>query len=164
MAHPWHIVPVWIWVFTSAMSQKSFTTLENKVTLYNHGGGLVWHAWIKLKTGEWWEQIGLLRLYSSHQLSDNLRYLSLLGINLAHHIRHQKHTDKNCHWLGLRHKKMVVPAQHMLVDPLADQSSSDLSTPLEAQDIYLSKKSCQQEPFTFYSYKENSRLCYGLIR
>jgi len=36
------------------MPQKSFTILENKVTLYNRGGGTVWHARIKLKTGEWW--------------------------------------------------------------------------------------------------------------
>ena len=36
------------------MTQKSFTILENKVTLYNRGGGSVWHARIKLKTGEWW--------------------------------------------------------------------------------------------------------------
>jgi len=36
------------------MTQKSFTILENKVTLYNRGGGLVWHARIKLKAGEWW--------------------------------------------------------------------------------------------------------------
>ena len=36
------------------MSQKSFTILENKVTLYNRGGGSIWHARIKLKTGEWW--------------------------------------------------------------------------------------------------------------
>jgi len=36
------------------MQQKSFTILENKVTLYNRGGGSVWHARIKLKTGEWW--------------------------------------------------------------------------------------------------------------
>ncbi len=36
------------------MPQKSFTILENKVTLYNRGGGSIWHARIKLKTGEWW--------------------------------------------------------------------------------------------------------------
>jgi hypothetical protein len=36
------------------MPQKSFTILENKVTLYNRSGGSVWHARIKLKTGEWW--------------------------------------------------------------------------------------------------------------
>jgi len=36
------------------------------------------------------------------------------------------------YWLGLRLKKMVVAAKHMLVDPLADQPSSDLPTLLEA--------------------------------
>jgi len=36
------------------MPQKSFTNLENKVTLYNRDGGSIWHARIKLKTGEWW--------------------------------------------------------------------------------------------------------------
>ena len=36
------------------MPQKSVTILENKVTLYNRGGGSIWHARIKLKTGEWW--------------------------------------------------------------------------------------------------------------
>jgi hypothetical protein len=36
------------------MSQKSFTILENKVTLYYRDGGSIWHARIKLKTSEWW--------------------------------------------------------------------------------------------------------------
>jgi len=45
------------------------------------------------------------------------------------------------YWLGLRLKKMVVPAQHMLVDPLADQPSSDLPTLLEAQGHYQQKES-----------------------
>jgi hypothetical protein len=36
------------------MPQKSFTILENKVTLYNRGGDSFWHARIKLKTVEWW--------------------------------------------------------------------------------------------------------------
>ena len=53
------------------------------------------------------------------------------------------------YWLGLRLKKMVVPAQHMLVDPLADQPSSDLPTLLEAQDIYLSTKGVNKNPLFF---------------
>ena len=53
------------------------------------------------------------------------------------------------YWLGLRLKKMVVPAQHMLVDPLADQPSSDLPTLLEAQDIYLSTKGINKNPLFF---------------
>jgi integrase len=53
------------------------------------------------------------------------------------------------YWLGLRLKKMVVPAQHLLVDPLADQPSSDLPTLLEAQDIYLSTKGVNKNPLFF---------------
>jgi integrase len=53
------------------------------------------------------------------------------------------------YWLGLRLKKMVVPAQHILVDPLADQPSSDLPTLLEAQDIYLSTKGVNKNPLFF---------------
>ena len=44
---------------------------------------------------------------------------------------------------------MVVPAKHMLVDPLADQPSSDLPTLLEAQDIYLSTKGVNKNPLFF---------------
>jgi len=53
------------------------------------------------------------------------------------------------YWLGLRLKKMVIPAQHMLVDPLADQPRSDLPTLLEAQDIYLSTKGVNKNPLFF---------------
>jgi integrase len=84
--------------------------------------------------------------YSTARVVVSLRTKSRYRAELASKNIVSKLED---YWLGLRLKKMVVPAQHMLVDPLADQPSSDLPTLLEAQDIYLSTKGVNKNPLFF---------------
>ena len=84
--------------------------------------------------------------YSTARVVVSLRTKSRYRAELASKNIVSKLED---YWLGLRLKKIVVPAQHLLVDPLADQPSSDLPTLLEAQDIYLSTKGVNKNPLFF---------------
>ena len=84
--------------------------------------------------------------YSTARVVVSLRTKSRYRAELASKNIVSKLED---YWLGLRLKKMVVPAQHLLVDPFTDQPSSDLPTLLEAQDIYLSTKGVNKNPLFF---------------
>jgi integrase len=98
--------------------------------------------------------------YSTARVVVSLRTKSRYRAELASKNIVSKLED---YWLGLRLKKMVVPAQHLLVDPLADQPSSDLPTLLEAQDIYLSTKGVNKNPLFFTHTKRAVGYVVGLL-
>jgi integrase len=98
--------------------------------------------------------------YSTARVVVSLRTKSRYRAELASKNIVSKLED---YWLGLRLKKMVVPAQHMLVDPLADQPSSDLPTLLEAQDVYLSIQGVNKNPLFFTHTKRAVGYVVDLI-